>query len=71
MRDDMEEVSARLDQTKVDRITQGLEEEIIGTLEELIEALQKAQQDMEEGRPGSLANRARAKIRRWSISWPN
>ncbi len=49
LRDDMEEVSARLDQTKVDRITQGLEEEIIGTLEELIAALQKAQQDMEEG----------------------
>ena len=52
LRDDMEEVSARLGQTKVDRITQGLEEEIIGTLEELIEALQQAQQDMEEGRPG-------------------
>ncbi|MGM0488678.1 MAG: hypothetical protein ACQESR_18215 [Planctomycetota bacterium] len=49
MRDDMEEVAARLDQIKVDQITQGLEEDIIATLEELIEALQKAQQDMEEG----------------------
>ncbi len=51
LRDEMEEVSARLDQAKVERITQGLEEEIIGTLEELIAALQKAQQDMEKGRP--------------------
>ncbi len=51
LRDDMEEVSARLDQAKVERITQGLEEEIIGTLEELIAALQKAQQDMEKGQP--------------------
>ncbi len=33
----------------MDDITQGLEEEIIETLEELIEALQKAQQDLEEG----------------------
>ncbi len=51
MRDDMEEVSARLDQVKVAEITRGLEEEIIATLEELIEALQKAQQDMEDGKP--------------------
>ena len=50
MRDDMEEVSARLAQTKVERITQDLEEEIIATLEEMIEALQKAQQDQEESR---------------------
>ncbi len=51
MRDDMEEVAARLDQVKVGEISRGLEEEIIETLEELIEALQKAQQDMEEGKP--------------------
>ena len=44
---------------KVERITQGLEEEIIGTLEELIEALQKAQQELDNsknsppGQPGS------------------
>ncbi len=52
MRDDMEDVSARLDQVKVARITQGIEEEIIGTLEELIAALQKAQQDMQKSRQG-------------------
>lgn len=49
MRDDMEEVAARLDQLKADTLTLGLEEEIISTLEELITALQKAQQDLEEG----------------------
>jgi len=62
MRDDMQEVGARLAETKVDRITQGLEEEIIATLEELIEALQKAQQDMDKkksrpsrpSRPGEM-----------------
>jgi hypothetical protein len=48
IRDDMEDVSARLAQSKVDRITQGLEEEIIAALEEMIEALQQAQQDMEQ-----------------------
>lgn len=48
MRDDMEEVAARLDVTKVDVITQGLQEEIISTLEELIAALQKAQQDLQD-----------------------
>jgi hypothetical protein len=51
MRDDMEEVAARLDLTKVDLITQGLEEEIISTLEELLEALQQAQQDLQDSPP--------------------
>ena len=50
IRDDMEDVSARLAQTKVDRITQGLEEEIIAALEEMIEALQKAQEEKEESK---------------------
>ena len=50
IRDDMEEVSARLAQTKVDRITQGLEEEIVASLEEMIEALQKAQQEKEDSK---------------------
>ncbi|HAY82746.1 MAG TPA: hypothetical protein DCY79_23300, partial [Planctomycetaceae bacterium] len=48
MRDDMEDVAIRLRDTKVGRLTQGLEEEIIQTLDELIAALEKAQQDMEE-----------------------
>jgi len=48
MREDMEQVGHRLGQTKVDRLTQSIEEDIIQTLEELIEALQKAQQELEE-----------------------
>ena len=48
MREDMEQVVLRLAQTKVDEITQTTEEEIIAALEEMIEALKKAQQDMEQ-----------------------
>ena len=48
MRDDMQQVADRLDEAKVGGITQGIEEDIIAALEEMIEALQKAQQDMEE-----------------------
>jgi len=48
MRDDMQQVSDRLDEAKVGGITQTIEEDIIAALEEMIEALQKAQQDLEE-----------------------
>jgi len=48
MRQDMQQVADRLDMAQVARVTQGLEEDIIATLEEMIEALQKAQQEMEE-----------------------
>jgi hypothetical protein len=51
MREDMEQVSSRLAQTKIGTITQGVEEDIIRALEEMIEALQKAQQEMEEQKP--------------------
>jgi hypothetical protein len=51
MRDDMQQVSNRLSLTQVDQLTQGIEEEIIQTLEELIAALQKAQQDLKEMPP--------------------
>src|SRR6185436_10660701 len=47
MRDDMDQVASRLDRVEVGLITQGVEEEIIATLEELIDALEKAQQDLE------------------------
>jgi hypothetical protein len=47
MREDMAQVADRLAASDVGRITQGVEEEIIQTLDELIEALQKAQQDLE------------------------
>ncbi len=48
MRDDMQQVADRLSSTKIDTITQGIEEEIITALEEMIAALQQAQQDLEE-----------------------
>lgn len=51
MRDDMEHVVLRLSQFKVDKRTQGLEEDIIAAIEEMIAALQKAQKDQKEGKP--------------------
>ncbi|WP_425614404.1 hypothetical protein NA78x_004271 [Anatilimnocola sp. NA78] len=48
MEEDMLQVSERLAETKIDDITVGLEEDIIGSLEELIAALEKAQQDAEQ-----------------------
>jgi hypothetical protein len=48
MRDDMQQVSDRLDAAKVESITQGIEQDIIAALQEMIEALQKAQKDMEK-----------------------
>lgn len=46
--DDMRQTADRLNQGKVDSITQGLEEEIIASLEELLQALEQAQQKLEE-----------------------
>jgi hypothetical protein len=48
MREDMEQVVARLAQAKVGEVTQGIEADIIAALEEMIASLQKAQKDMEE-----------------------
>jgi hypothetical protein len=48
MTDDMRQVSERLNQGKTDTITQGIEEEIIATLEELLQAMEQAQQKLEE-----------------------
>ncbi len=42
LRADMDQVAERLAQVQVERITLGLEEDIIAALEEMIEALQKA-----------------------------
>jgi hypothetical protein len=52
IRDDMESVSDRLAETKIGTITQDMEQEIIDSLEEMIAAFQKAQQDMEKPRSG-------------------
>jgi len=48
MRDDMQQVSDRLDAAKVESITQGIEQDVIAALQEMIEALQKAQKDLEK-----------------------
>ena len=47
MRDDMQQVVERLAQAKVGKITQGIEEDIIAALKEMIEALKKAQKDQD------------------------
>ncbi len=47
-REDMRSVAERLRQTKPDKITQGLEEDIIATLEETLAALQKALKELRE-----------------------
>ncbi len=51
MREDMNQVAARLAQSKTGRITQPIEEDIIAALEEIIEALKKAQEDPEDQPP--------------------
>ena len=48
MRDDMQQVVTRLAQTKVDKITQGIEEDIIAALKDMIAALKKAQKDQKK-----------------------
>ncbi|MEK6237607.1 MAG: hypothetical protein N2C14_23110, partial [Planctomycetales bacterium] len=51
MIDDMEQVVGLLAETKVGEITQGIEEDVIAALEEVIEALKKAQKEMEDDQP--------------------
>ena len=48
LRDDVQDVVYRLAEAKVGKITQGLEEDIIAALEEIIEALKKAMKDLED-----------------------
>jgi hypothetical protein len=48
MRSDMQQVVDRLSQAKVSQVTQGIELDIIATLEEMIDALKKAQKDLEK-----------------------
>ena len=48
VRGDMEQVVERLAQVKVGQITQDIELDIIAALEEMIEALQKAQKEMDD-----------------------
>jgi hypothetical protein len=48
MQEDMQQVVVRLAQARVGEITQAIEEDIIEQLKEMIEALKKAQKEMEE-----------------------
>ena len=48
MREDMETVAERLSRSQVGQITQGLEEDILEALDEMIEALHRAQQEQEQ-----------------------
>jgi ribosomal protein L19E len=50
MREDMESVTARLAQAKVGEITQGIEQDIIKSLEEMVAALQRAQREQQQQR---------------------
>lgn len=51
VRDDMQHVSELLANSQIDGVTQSIEEEIIQSLEELVAALQKAQQDLKDKKP--------------------
>ena len=55
MRDDMQQVVTRLAQTKVDKITQSIEEDIIAALKDMIAALKKAQKDQKDKKPGDCS----------------
>ena len=61
MRDDMEEVSARLGKVLIDQITLGLEEEIIAALEEMIAACRRPNRRRTNGprRPAAPASPAK------------
>ena len=48
IRKDTVRVSERLGQTKIDLVTQGIQQDILAALEEMIVALQKAQRDLEQ-----------------------
>jgi hypothetical protein len=45
--DDMQQVVERLAQSKVGKMTQGIEEDVIASLKEMVESLKKAQKDQE------------------------
>ena len=56
MRDDVQQIVERLAAAKVGRLTQNTEEDVLAALKELIEALKKAQKDLDSkkkplGRP--------------------
>ena len=48
MRQDMQQIVGRLAEAKVGKITQGVEKDVIAALEEMLDALKKAQKDLED-----------------------
>ncbi|MEZ6091291.1 MAG: hypothetical protein R3C05_25400 [Pirellulaceae bacterium] len=48
MRGDMQRISDRLSEAKIGVVTQGLEEDVLAAIEEMIAALQQAQRELEE-----------------------
>jgi hypothetical protein len=52
IRDDMVTVRDRLAEADTGALTQGVEEDVIAALEEMITALEKAQKDMQDQKPG-------------------
>lgn len=48
MREDMRQVVQRLSRAKVGKITQGIEEDILEALKDMVEALKKAQKDLDD-----------------------
>jgi hypothetical protein len=48
MRQDMQQIVERLSEAKVGSITQGVEKDVIAALEEMLDALKKAQKDIED-----------------------
>ncbi len=53
MRDDVEQIVQRLAQAKVGRLTQNSEEDVLAALKEMIEALKKAQKDLDSKKQSS------------------
>lgn len=51
VREDMQQVEHRLAQARVEQITQAIEQDIIAALEEMIDALKKAQKDLQNKKP--------------------
>ncbi len=52
MREDMAQTTSRLGRANVGQITQGIEQDIVKSLEEMVAALQKAQKDGKQRRGG-------------------
>jgi hypothetical protein len=55
MREDMVQTTSRLSRANVGQITQGIEQDIVKALEEMVAALQKAQKDQRQRRGGGGA----------------